>query len=72
MEKMRLAERQNTIPDSEMGFRVTSLKYFMDIRVSTKSFIFDTLAFSKGEIFMEMMLPEFDSKYLCIQRQQPG
>lgn len=45
MEKIKLAERQNTIPDSDTGFRVTSLKYFIEIRVSTKSFIFETLAF---------------------------
>jgi hypothetical protein len=57
IEKIMLAERQKTIPDSETGVRVTSLKYLIDIRVSTKSLMFETLAFSNGDIFIDMMLP---------------
>lgn len=72
MEKMRLAERQKTIPDSDTGFRVTSLKYLIEIRVSTKSFMLETLAFSKGEIFIEIMLPVYCRVYLCILRPRLG
>ena len=59
MENIKLAERQNTIPDYETGVNVISLKYLIDINVKTRSFIFETLAFSKGEIFIDIILPKF-------------
>lgn len=45
IEKIILADKQNTIPDSETGVNVTSLKYLIDISVKTKSLILETLAF---------------------------
>jgi len=36
---------------------LTSLKYLIDMRVRIRSFIFETLAFSKGEIFIAIILP---------------
>jgi hypothetical protein len=51
-EKIIEAARQNVIPIYEIGFITKSLKYLIEIKVKTRSFIFDTLAFSKGDIFM--------------------
>ena len=59
MENIKLAERQNTMPDYETGVKVISLKYLIDINVKTRSFIFETLAFSKGDIFIDIILPKF-------------
>jgi hypothetical protein len=58
IEKIRLADRQKTMPDSLTGVRLMSLKYFIEMRVRTRSLMLDTLAFSNGEIFMEMMFPK--------------
>ena len=44
--------RQKNIPTSEMKLKANSWKYFKDKSVKIKSLIFETLAFSKGEIFM--------------------
>jgi len=72
MEKIRLAERQNTMPDSLTGVRLTSLKYFMEIRVRTRSLMLETEAFSKGEIFIDMIFPICGWMYLCIRGQLEG
>lgn len=72
IEKMREADRQKTMPDSDTGLRLTSLKYFIEIRVSTRSLMFDTEAFSKGDIFIEIMLPSCGEQYLCTPRPPPG
>ena len=47
------------MPDYETGVKVISLKYLIDINVKTRSFIFETLAFSKGDIFIDIILPKF-------------
>lgn len=72
IENIKEADKQKMIPDSEIGFRVTSLKYFIDMRVSTKSFMLETDAFSKGEIFIEMMLPSSVEKYLYTRMPLQG
>jgi hypothetical protein len=65
------------MPASDIGLRVTSLKYSIEIRVSTRSLMLLTLAFSNGDIFMEIMLPrlgwgtcvlESDGKDECISQ----
>ena len=52
MENMIEDVRQKNIPTSEMKLKANSWKYFKDKSVKIKSLIFETLAFSKGEIFM--------------------
>ena len=72
MENIKLAERQKTMPDYETGVKVISLKYLIDINVKTRSFMFETLAFSKGDIFIDIILPKFSLWYLCIPEQLGG
>jgi hypothetical protein len=57
-EKTTEAERQKMIPTSEKDVKIKSWKYLMEIIVSTRSLMFETLAFSKGDIFMLIVLAE--------------
>ena len=57
-EKMIDADRQKMMPTSENPVSMKSWKYLMEMMVRTRSLILDTLAFSKGEIFMLMVLAE--------------
>ena len=57
-EKMIDADRQKMMPTSEKAVSMKSWKYLMEMMVRTRSLILETLAFSKGEIFMLMVLAE--------------
>lgn len=56
--------KQKNIPTYEIKFKAYYWKYFNDRRVKIKSFIFEILAFSKGDIFMLIILAIFIDKYL--------
>jgi len=55
-ENVMEADRQKNIPIYEKPVKTKSLKYFMETIVNTRSFMLDTLAFSKGEIFILIVL----------------
>jgi hypothetical protein len=57
-EKTIEADRQKKMPTSEKEVRMKSWKYLMEMIVSTRSLMLDTLAFSKGEIFMLIVFAE--------------
>ena len=65
-EKIIDADRQKMIPTSEKPVSMKSWKYLMEMMVRRRSLILETLAFSKGEIFMLMVLAVSYSKYLYI------
>jgi hypothetical protein len=44
----------------------------MEIIVRTKSLMLETLAFSKGDIFMLIVLANLKLNYLCILMKKPG
>lgn len=68
-EKMAEADRQKTMPTSEKPVSTKSWKYLMEMTVRTRSLMFDTLAFSKGEIFMLIVLAASGLSYRYILRR---
>lgn len=69
-EKMAEADRQKMMPTSEKPVSTKSWKYLMEMTVRTRSLIFDTLAFSKGEIFILIVLAASAMFYRYILRRR--
>lgn len=69
-EKMAEADRQKMMPTSEKPVSTKSWKYLMEMTVRTRSLIFDTLAFSKGEIFILIVLAASAMFYRYILRKR--
>ena len=55
-EKIIEADRQKVSPIYDKDVISRSLKYWIEITVSIRSLMLETLAFSKGDIFMLIVL----------------